>query len=89
MLHDRLYGEWSQPTGLPAGIKLIARVKIRIERDGRVSDFKIVRSSGNVVVDESIESMSKRVTHVDPLPKELGGNKPYEIAINFELNSDE
>ncbi len=89
MLHDRLYSEWNQPTGLQQGARFTAGVKLRIERDGRISEFRVVRSSGNVIVDESIDAIGKRVTQVDPLPKELGGGKAYDLTINFELNADE
>ena len=66
MLHDRFYREWEQPTTVVAsGAKLSALAKIRIEKDGRISDFKIVRSSGNVVVDDSVEAVGKKVTRVD------------------------
>lgn len=88
MLHDRFYREWAQPTTVVAsGAKLSALVKIRIEKDGRISDFKIVRPSGNVVVDESIEAVAKKVTRVDALPAELGNGEHYDVNVNFELSS--
>ncbi len=88
MLHDRLYSEWVQPTSVVAsGAKMSALVKLRIEKDGRVSQFEIVKPSGNVVVDESVAAVAKRVSHVDPLPKGLGGEF-YEVKINFELNPE-
>jgi len=88
MLHDRFYREWEQPTTVVAsGAKLSALAKIRIEKDGRISDFKIVRSSGNVVVDESIEAVGKKVTRVDALPPGIGSGGHYDVNINFALNS--
>ena len=88
MLHDRFYREWAQPTTVVAsGAKLSALAKIRIEKDGRISDFKIVRSSGNVVVDESVEAVGKKVTRVDALPAEIGSSGHYDVNINFALNS--
>jgi TonB family protein len=86
MLHDRFYGEWVQPTtSVPAGAKMSALVRIRIEQDGRISKFNIVRPSGNVVLDESVAAVAKRVTQVDPLPNGFGMSF-YEVTINFELN---
>ena len=70
-----------------SGAKLSALAKIRIEKDGRISDFKIVRSSGNVVVDESVEAVGKKVTRVDALPAEIGSGGHYDVNINFALNS--
>src|SRR5205823_3837310 len=88
MLHDRFYREWEQPTTVVAsGAKLSASAKIRIEKDGRISDFKIVRSSGNVVVDESVEAVGKKVTRVDALPAGIGSGGHYDVNINFALNS--
>jgi TonB family protein len=89
MLHDRFYSAWVQPTTIVAsGAKWSALVKLRIEKDGRVSHFDIVKPSGNVVVDESIAAVAKQVTQVDPLPAGLGGGY-YEVNINFELNSEQ
>jgi TonB family protein len=90
MLHDRFYSEWIQPTTvISSGRTLSALVKIRIEKDGRVSDFEIIKPSGNVVVDESVAATAKRVTQVDPLPDGIGSGGHYDVRINFELNSEE
>jgi TonB family protein len=90
MLHDRFYREWIQPTtSVAIGAKMSALVKIRIEKDGRVSKFTIVRPSGNVVVDESVAAVAKRVTQVDPLPKGLGSGAYYDVNINFGLNPEQ
>lgn len=90
MLHDRFFSQWAQPTSVVrSGVKMSTLVKLRIEKDGRVSRFTILRPSGNVVVDESVAAVAKRVTQVDPLPTGLsGGAGFYEVNINFELNSD-
>jgi TonB family protein len=89
MLHDRFYSEWIQPrTSVAIGAKMSALVRIRIEKGGRVSNFTIVRPSGNVVVDESVAAIANRVTQVDPLPKGLGSGAYYEVNINFELNPE-
>lgn len=90
MLYERFYNDWIQPTtSVPAGAKMSALVKIRIEKDGRISKFTIVRPSGNVAVDESVAAVAKRITQVDPLPNGLGGRGFYEVNINFELNPTE
>ncbi len=90
MLHDRFYSEWVQPnTTLTSGAKASALVKIRIEKDGRVSSFEIIRASGNAAVDESVTAVAKRVTQVDPVPAGLGSGEHYDVKINFELNSDQ
>lgn len=88
MLHARFFSAWDQPTSVVAtGAKMSALVRVRIESDGRVSDFALVRPSGNVVVDESVTAVGKRVTQVDPLPAGVGAGGHYEVNINFELNA--
>lgn len=90
MLHDRFYSEWIQPTtSVAIGTKISALVKIRIEKDGRVSNFTVVRPSGNVVVDESVAAVAQRVTQVDRLPPSLGSGGYFEVNINFELKSEQ
>ena len=88
-MHDRFFSEWVQPkTIVMSGAKMSALVQIRIERSGRISEFTIVRSSGNVLVDESVVAVGKRVTQVDPPPVGLGVG-PIEKKINFELNPEQ
>ncbi len=88
MLHDRFFSAWDQPTSVVAsGARMSALVRIRILADGRVSSFEIVRSSGNIVVDDSVRAVAKRVTQVDPLPAALGQAGHYDVQINFELNA--
>lgn len=89
MLHDRFHKAWDQPKSIvAAGVKMSTIVKIRIEKDGRVSKFAIVKPSGNVVVDESVAAVAQRVTHVDPLPEGLTQKGYYEVKIDFELNAE-
>lgn len=89
MLHDRFYSEWAQPTAASnANGKNSVLVKLRIEKDGRVSSFEIVRSSGNSELDESVNALANRVSHVEPLPDGLGKGDHYDVKINFELNSE-
>ena len=89
MLHDRFYSEWDQPTSsVASAAKMSTMVRVRIEKNGRVSAFQIVRPSGNVLVDDSVAAIGKRVTHVDPLPAGLVKGSHYDVKINFELNSD-
>ncbi len=87
MLHDRFFGEWAQPKSIAmSGARMSALVRVRIEKDGRISNFAIVRSSGNVIVDESVAAIAKRVTQVDSPPVALINGGHYEVQINFELN---
>lgn len=88
MLHDRFYRAWEQPQSVVAsGVKLAAVARLRIEKDGRVSNFKVVQPSGNVLVDESVAAVGKKVTQVDALPAGMGNGSHYDVNINFALNS--
>jgi len=90
MLHDRFYSAWIQPTtSVASGTKISTLVKVRVEKDGRVSKFEILKPSENVVVNESVAAIAKRVTEVDPPPAGLGNGDHYDVKINFELNTAE
>ena len=90
MLHDRFYSAWIQPTThVPTGAKISTLVKVRIEKDGRVSKFEIIKPSENAVVNESVAAVSKQVTEVDSPPAGLIKGDHYDVKINFELNTEQ
>jgi TonB family protein len=89
MLHDRFYRAWIQPTtNIATGTKISTLVKLRIEKDGRVSKFEIIKPSGNIAADESVRVVAKQVTQVDPPPTGLFKGDHYDVKINFELNTE-
>ncbi|HEY5704560.1 MAG TPA: TonB family protein [Terrimicrobiaceae bacterium] len=86
LIHDRFYSQWDQPTSIFDSSKsFVCTLQIRIEPDGKISDVKVVKSSGNVVMDESVMAAAHRVPHIDALPAGLGGGGAYTVNINFEL----
>lgn len=90
MLHDRFYSAWIQPTtSVPSGSKISMLVKLRIEKDGRVSKFEVIKPSENVVVNESVAAIAQRVTEVDAPPAGLIKGDHYDVKINFELNTEQ
>jgi outer membrane biosynthesis protein TonB len=90
MLHDRFYSAWIQPTtNVPSGSKISTLVKVRIEKDGRVSKFEVIKPSQNAVVNESVATVAKRVTEVDAPPSGLINGEHYDVKINFELNTED
>ena len=90
MLHDRFYSAWIQPTThVPTGTKISTLVKVRIEKDGRVSKFEIIKPSENAVVNESVAAVAKEVTEVDSPPAGLIKGDHYDVKINFELNTEQ
>ena len=90
MLHDRFYSAWIQPTtNVPSGAKISTLVSVRIEKDGRVSKFEIVKPSENATVNESVAAVAKQISHVDSPPTGLIKGDHYDVKINFELNTEE
>jgi TonB family protein len=90
MLHDRFYSAWIQPTTkVPSGEKISTLVKVRIEKDGRVSKFEIIKPSENAAVNESVRVVAKQVTQVDAPPTGLTKGDHYDVNINFELNTED
>jgi TonB family protein len=90
MLHDRFYSAWVQPTThVPTGAKISTLVKVRIEKDGRVSKFEIIKPSGSAAVNESVRVIAKQVTQVDAPPTGLIKGDHYDVKINFELNTEQ
>jgi TonB family protein len=85
MIHDRFFGLWDQPTSIVGSANFIATLRITIGADGRISDFRIIKSSGNVVMDESVLAAARRVLKVDAPPKSLAPGGAYSVNINFEL----
>ncbi len=85
-MHNRFYEAWLQPktVGLPRG-KISVPVDVEIDPRGQVADFKIVRSSGNAAVDQSIAAVGKRVRKVAP-PPAAGAGKLFRLRIFFELD---
>ena len=90
MLHDRFYSAWIQPTTkVPSDAKISTLVNVRIEKDGRVSKFEIIKPSENAAVNESVRVVAKQVTQVDAPPTGLIKGDHYDVNINFELNTED
>lgn len=89
MLKDRFTGRWQQPTSvIESDQRFITTVRVRIAKDGTLSNVGIAKSSGNVVMDDSVLAAVRSISKVDPLPAGLGGDF-YEVNIQFELRQNE
>lgn len=84
-LHDRFFSMWDQPTSISGTANFVTGLRIKIESDGRISDFRVVRSSGNVVMDESVLAAARRVLKVNAPPAGMLSSGSYQVTINFEL----
>ncbi len=82
LLHETIYRAWSQPSGVLPGSRAVAR--IRVQRDGRISQREIIRSSRSSAMDDSILRALEAVSSVSPLPSVLSGSH-HDFTIEFEL----
>ncbi|NLB66684.1 MAG: TonB C-terminal domain-containing protein [Lentisphaerae bacterium] len=81
---DRMYAAWQQPQDLAGLPGLSAVVAITVEPNGRISDRRLTRSSGNTLMDNSVMKAVNIVTHLNPLPP--GHTSARLIEITFELS---
>lgn len=87
MIHDRFHNRWEQPTSIVrATQEFVTTLKIRINKDGAILSREIVRSSGDVVMDESVMAAAQRVQQIDPLPAGLGADGVFEVHVAFKLD---
>ena len=86
LIHDRFYSQWDQPTSIFDSSKsFVCTLQIRIEPNGKIAGVKVVRSSGNVIMDDSVMAAANRVLQIDPPPTALASGGAYTVNINFEL----
>ena len=84
-LNETVRGAWVLPESVArdAG-KLMVVVRIVIEKDGRVSDSRIERGSGNVYFDESVLRAIRKASPLPVPPEQLrGGEDHYEVGFRF------
>ena len=62
-----------------------AHVRLRVAADGTVESLKLVKPTGNVEVDKSIEDALQRVKKLDRPPAELLKNGMLEASVEFVL----
>lgn len=82
-VRDRLYAAWQQPESLKNLPGLVTSVQITIQQDGRVGNGKILKSSGNAAMDESVLKAVRTVKAMRALPTGVKG--PVDLEIEFEL----
>ncbi len=62
-------------------------LEIRISKDGSIFDYRVVRGSGNEILDRSVLEAAARVKQIDPLPPGLAQEGIYKIRVEFELGN--
>lgn len=73
----RLNAAWNRPPEL-SGQDLAAEVSFRVQRDGTLSNYRIVRSSGNSTFDASVLAVFQTVQRVSAPPR--GADAAYSIT---------
>ena len=84
-LEERVRESWILPEALVRDASgLMVEVRITIEKDGRVSDTRIERGSGNVYFDESVRRAIRKASPLPIPPEQLrGGEDHYEVGFRF------
>ncbi|MEO6788249.1 MAG: cell envelope integrity protein TolA [Chthoniobacteraceae bacterium] len=78
--------EWEQPlTVVRSGRDVEAHVRLRAAADGTVESLKLVKPTGNLEVDQSIEQALERVKKVDKPPAALLKNGVLDELVAFIL----
>lgn len=86
LMHNRFYEAWVQPkTVESAREKISVPADVRIDGNGRVVSFKIVKPSGNEKIDRSIAVVGEKVTQVTPPPLARSQQR-FDLRIYFELD---
>lgn len=84
-LEERVRGSWVLPGALVRdATKLVVELRIVIEKDGRVSEERIERGSGNPYFDDSVRRAIRKASPLPIPPEQLrGGEDHYEVGFRF------
>ena len=84
-LEERVRSSWVLPGAtVRDAAKLVVELRIVIEKDGRVSEERIERGSGNLYFDESVRRAIRKASPLPVPPEQLrGGEDHYEIGFRF------
>ena len=84
-LEERVRSSWVLPGALVRdAAKLVVELRIVIEKDGRVSEERIERGSGNPYFDDSVRRAIRKASPLPVPPEQLrGGEDHYEVGFRF------
>jgi colicin import membrane protein len=84
-LEEKVRSSWIVPGTLGRdAAKLVVELRIVIEKDGRVSEDRIERGSGNLYFDESVLRAIRKASPLPIPPEQLrGGEDHYEVGFRF------
>jgi len=84
-LDEKIRSNWTVPA-LTAGERenLMVRLRIVIEQDGRVSQVRMEKTSGNIYFDDSVRRAINKASPLPVPPEQLrGGEDHYEVGFRF------
>jgi colicin import membrane protein len=84
-LEESVRSSWVLPGALVRdAAKLVVELRIVIEKDGRVSQERIERGSGNPYFDDSVRRAIRKASPLPVPPEQLrGGEDHYEVGFRF------
>jgi len=84
-LEESVRSSWVLPGALVRDAsKLVVELRIVIEKDGRVSEERIERGSGNPYFDDSVRRAIRKASPLPVPPEQLrGGEDHYEVGFRF------
>ncbi len=84
-LEESVRSSWVLPAALVRdAAKLVVELRIVIEKDGRVSEERIERGSGNPYFDDSVRRAIRKASPLPVPPEQLrGGEDHYEVGFRF------
>jgi colicin import membrane protein len=84
-LEESVRSSWVLPGALARdAAKLVVELRIVIEKDGRVSEERIERGSGNPYFDDSVRRAIRKASPLPVPPEQLrGGEDHYEVGFRF------
>ena len=91
-MYAKIKENWDYPEAIKEGFSGKVSIEFNIEKDGSVSDTKIVSSSGNTVFDKIAVASIKKASPFPEVPDELlenskiGEYKRLIIKGNFNYN---
>lgn len=83
-VHDVMYQAWGD-TGSALDRKLVATVRLRIARDGTITEASLQNASGNKQMDDSVLAAARKVQRLDPPPDNLVRGDTASITVDFQV----
>jgi len=86
-LYEKIYESWVllvPGEGRTSGGTLVAQIRLKIEKNGKVTDVKMEKGSGNRFFDESVLRAINKASPLPVPPERLrGGEDYYEVGFRF------